>query len=46
MKTYLLIPFEPAPEDPSWMYKARSGRKMNPLEAEEYMKSKHDSEHI
>ena len=45
MKTFLKIPFEPAPEDPSWMFKARSGKKMSPPEAEEYFKWKHDKEH-
>jgi len=34
------IPFEKPPEDPSWMIKKRSGKKLNPLEAEEYFKYK------
>ena len=45
MKTFLRIPFAPAPEDPAWMYKAKSGRKMNPWEVEEYLKWKHEIEH-
>lgn len=40
MKTYLRIPFERAPEDPSWLTKKKAGRKLNPIEAEEYYKFK------
>lgn len=40
MKTFLKIPFERAPEDPSWLVKKKAGRKLNPLEAEEYYKFK------
>lgn len=41
MKTYLKIPFERAPEDPSWLTKKKAGRKLDPLEAEEYFKFKY-----
>lgn len=34
MKTYLRIPYERAPEDPSWLMKAHAGRKLDPIEAE------------
>jgi len=38
MKTIVLIPFEPAPEDPIWLRKKHAGKKLDPLEAEEYYK--------
>ena len=37
-KTYLRIPFKRAPEDPEWMLKVKSGRKLNPIEVEQYYK--------
>ena len=36
MKTILLIPVVPAKEDPSWMIKKHAGKKLDPIEAEEY----------
>lgn len=45
MKTFLNIPFKAAPQDPSWFLKAKSGRKMNPIEAEEYLQWKHENEY-
>ena len=45
MKTYLKIPYQRAPEDPSWLQKAHSGRKMDPIELEEYLLYKFDLEH-
>lgn len=36
MMTFLRIPFERAPEDPSWLTKKKAGRKLDPIEAEEY----------
>jgi len=40
MMTFLRIPFERAPEDPSWLTKKKAGRKLDPIEAEEYYKFK------
>jgi hypothetical protein len=34
MKTYLKIPYELAPNDPDWLLKAHSRKKLDPLEAE------------
>ncbi len=45
MKTYVKIPFEPAPRDPSWLLKKYSGKKMNPLESEEYFKHIFEEDH-
>ena len=45
MKTYLKIPYQRAPEDPSWLQKAHSGRKMDPIELEEYLLYKFDLDH-
>ena len=36
MRTLVLIPIEPAPKDPSWMLKSKSGRRMNLEEASLY----------
>lgn len=36
MKTELLIPFEPAKKDPTFMIKMRTGKKMNALERDMY----------
>jgi hypothetical protein len=40
-----LIPFEPAPADPSWIIKKHARKKFNPLEAEEYYKHEFEEEH-
>jgi len=45
MKTYLLIPYEPAPEDPKWLTKKKAGKKLNPLEIELYSNYKWEGEH-
>jgi hypothetical protein len=45
MKTYLKIPYERAPEDPVWLTKAHAGRKLDPIEVEEFMLHKHTLEH-
>ena len=42
MKTVMKIAFERAPEAPSWMSKKKAGRKLNPMEAEEYFKDKYE----
>jgi hypothetical protein len=44
MKTFLRIPFERAPESPSWMIKKKAGRKLDPVEAECYYKWKYEKE--
>ena len=44
MKTIVLIPFEPAPEDPPWLLKKHANKKLNPIEAEEYYKYMQDKE--
>ena len=44
MKTNLLIPFEPAPEDPVWLVKAQAGKRLDPIEAEEYFLYKFELE--
>ena len=36
MKTVLRIATQRAPEDPTWMVKKKAGKKLNPLEADEY----------
>ena len=36
MFTVVRIPYSRAPEDPTWMAKVRTGRKLNPLEANMY----------
>ncbi len=46
MFTEVLIPVEPAPEDPLWIIKKKSGKKLNGEEADEYMKWKHDQNFI
>ncbi len=38
MKTIVLIPTEPAPEDPLWLRKKHANKKLDALEAEEYYK--------
>jgi hypothetical protein len=45
MKTYMRIANERAPEAPSWMSKKKAGRKLNPMEAEEYFKDKFEKEY-
>ena len=42
MFTEVLITVEPAPEDPLWIIKKKSGEKLNGVEADEYMKWKHE----
>ena len=44
MKTILLIPTHPAPEDPEWIQKGHSGRKMDSIEAEQWFKYKYDQD--
>lgn len=44
MFTEVLIPIQPAPKDPKWMIKKHAGKKLDPLEIEEYLKFKHDNE--
>ena len=39
------IPFSKAPEDPSWMTKKKAGRKLNPIEANQWLKTKFEDEH-
>jgi hypothetical protein len=46
MKTYLRIPFERAIEDPSWMSKKKAGRKLSPIEAEEFFQAKYEKEFL
>lgn len=38
MKTIVLIPTEPAPEDPQWLLKKHANKKLDPIEIEEYYK--------
>lgn len=45
MKTYLKIPFERAPEDPVWLSKAHAGRKLDPIEVEEFMEHKYQTDY-
>ena len=45
MKTVLKIPHKPAPADPEWLLKAHSGRKMDPIEIEQYLVYKFDLDH-
>jgi len=45
MKTYVKIPIEPAPKDPSWIVKKHSHKKMNPIESEEYYKHLFDEDY-
>jgi hypothetical protein len=42
MKTVLQIPFEKAPQDPSWMAKVKTGKKLDAIEMEEYILFKHE----
>lgn len=39
------IPFSRAPEDPTWMSKKKAGRKLDPVEAEEYFLDKYLKEY-
>ena len=43
-KTVLKIPFERAPEAPAWMYKARTGKRMDPIEVEEFYHYKYNKD--
>jgi len=42
MKTIWKIPFKRAIPDPEWLMKAHSGRKMDPLEVEEFYRHKYE----
>ena len=44
MFTVMKIPTQRAPEDPSWVVKKKSGRRLDPVEYEEYFKNKYDEE--
>lgn len=39
------IPFERAPEAPTWMSKKKAGRRLDPVEAEEYYLDKYQKEY-
>lgn len=45
MRTIVLIPTEPAPEDPSWLIKKHSHRKLDPIEIEEYFSYEWEKDH-
>jgi hypothetical protein len=36
MKTYMRIPFTKADPDPSWVIKKKLGKKLNPIEVDQY----------
>jgi hypothetical protein len=40
MKTIWRIPYQRAPVDPSWLLKKKAGRKLDPIEVEEYFRYK------
>lgn len=42
MKTIWKIPFKRAIPDPEWLMKAHSGRKMDPIEIEEFYRHKYE----
>jgi len=42
MKTIWKIPYKRAPVDPEWLMKFHSGRKMDPIEIEEYYRHKYE----
>jgi hypothetical protein len=42
MQTILRIPFERAPEAPSWMSKKKAGKKLDPMEAEAYFTDRYE----
>jgi hypothetical protein len=44
MRTFVRIPYERAPEDPSWMTKKKAGKKLDPMEAEEYFNVRYEQE--
>ena len=35
MKTFMDIPFQKPPKDPTWMRKLKTGKKLDPIENEE-----------
>lgn len=45
MMTIMKIPFERAPEAPSWMSKKKAGRRLDPVEAEEFYSHKYQGEY-
>jgi hypothetical protein len=45
MKTFMRIATERAPEDPTWMVKKKAGKKLNPIEADEYFAYKFEQDH-
>lgn len=45
MKTFMRIPYQRAPEDPSWLLKKKAGRKLDPIEVEEYYRYQFDQSH-
>jgi hypothetical protein len=45
MYTVLRIPFKRAEEAPSWLSKKKAGRKLDPIEAEEYYHYQFEKEH-
>jgi|TARA_B110000305_G_C18907244_1_gene389069 hypothetical protein len=45
MRTIMRIPFERAPEAPNWMSKKKAGRRLDPVEAEEYYLDKYQKEY-
>ena len=45
MKTIMKIPFQRAPVGPSWLTKKKAGRKLNPIEANQWLKAKFEEEH-
>lgn len=44
MKTIVKIPFERAPEDPSWIIKRKSGKVLTSDESQEYYKFEFEKE--
>ena len=44
MFTNVKIPIEPAPKDPKWIIKKHAGKKLDPIELEEYFHYKHDQD--
>eukprot|EP00347_Sterkiella_histriomuscorum_P004491 403360262 len=44
MRTLVLIPYEPAPQDPDWLVKKHANKKLDPLETEQYYKFIQDQE--
>lgn len=40
----MLIPFEPAPQDPDWMIKVKAGKRLTPAETELYLEYSYNKE--